>query len=112
MALAKWRPARFLVIIDRNHVQLDGREAEVMPLGDLEAKVSAFGLEHARCDGHDCGALETAIKRGADGAAPFVLVAETIKGKGVSFMEHQAAWHGRPLDDDSFARAMAELEER
>jgi transketolase len=110
MALSKWRPSRLLAIIDRNHVQLDGPEADVMPLGDLDAKLSAFGLAHASCDGHDCGALELAMKRGADGDVPFVLVAETVKGKGVSFMEHQAAWHGRPVDDDSFAKAMAELE--
>jgi transketolase len=110
MALAKWRPARFLAIIDRNHVQLDGSEAQVMPLGDLEAKLSAFGLEHVGCDGHDPGALESSMTRGANADGPFVVVAETIKGKGVSFMEHQAAWHGRPIDDESFQRAMAELE--
>jgi len=110
MAIAKWRPPGLTAIIDRNHVQLDGTEDEVMPMGDLSAKFGAFGLRTVGCDGHSTAALLEALTEAASRREPVVVIAETIKGKGVSFMEGQAAWHGKPVDDASFAKAMADLE--
>ena len=97
-------------IVDYNKVQLDGTTDEVMPLRDLEAKWRAFGWNVIRCDGHDLMALDAALDQ-ADTVKglPTVIIADTIKGKGVSFMEGQAAWHGKAIDDESFAKAMAEL---
>ena len=111
MAGNKFRPSNLCVIVDRNHVQLDGPGDEIMPLGDLAAKIRAFGWNVLECDGHEPAALLEAFdaaRAHADG--PSAIVARTVKGKGVSFMEGQAAWHGKPISDDDFARAMAELD--
>ena len=62
MAAAKWRLDNLTVIVDRNHVQLDGTEADVMPLPDLKAAITAFGHKHIACDGHDCAALLAAFR--------------------------------------------------
>src|SRR5205823_10749986 len=88
----------------------------------LEAKLRAFGWHIAECDGHDHDALARAFSDfRAEGDAPKALIANTIKGKGVSFMEHPRAlregggtyrWHAGAPDDESFARAHAELVER
>lgn len=110
MAAAKWRVRGLVAIIDRNHVQLDGTENEVMPLGDLEAKLSAFGWKVSACDGHDPSELERTISAALAADRPHAIVAATVKGNGVSFMEGQAAWHGKQIDEQSFATAMAELE--
>lgn len=109
MATAKWRPRNLTVIIDRNHVQLDGTDEEVMPLGDLHGKLLAFGLNTFGCDGHNVDGLVNTLAR-AKAAGPSVVIAETIKGKGVSFMEGQSAWHGKPINSEEFERAMHELE--
>jgi transketolase len=110
------------VIVDRNELQSDMRTEEILALGDLETKLRAFGWHVAACDGHDHEALAAAFAefRGIPDV-PKVLVANTIKGKGVSFMEHPRAleesggtyrWHAGAPDDESFARAHAELLER
>ena len=107
------------VLVDRNELQSDKPTGEILPLGDLETKLRAFGWYVATCDGHDHEQLAAAFAelRSVEDA-PRVLVANTIKGKGVSFMEHPRAlregggtyrWHAGAPDDDSFARAHAEL---
>jgi transketolase len=100
------------VIIDENGFQAMGTTSEVMELGSLSDKFTAFGFDAVDVDGHDEAALDAtlnAMKARRDGR-PKALVARTIKGKGVSFMEHQNLWHYTRLDKDTFARAMAELE--
>jgi transketolase len=110
------------VIVDRNELQSDKPTEEILSLGDLEAKLRAFGWHVATCDGHDHGELARVFAefRRADDV-PKVLVANTVKGKGVSFMEHPRAlqegggtyrWHAGAPDDESFARAHRELVER
>ncbi len=110
MSIAKWQPANLTLIVDNNHVQLDGTVNEVMPLGDIKAKFEAFGLKTINCDGHDVESLLNAFEQAKvhDGTA--VIIAETVKGKGVSFMEGQSAWHGKPINDDEFEAALKELE--
>jgi transketolase len=107
------------VVVDRNELQSDKPTDEILPLGDLGAKFRAFGWHVASCDGHDHDALDqvfTAFRSAA--GVPKVLVANTVKGKGVSFMEHPRAlregegtyrWHAGAPDDESFARAYEEL---
>jgi transketolase len=107
------------VVVDRNELQSDKPTDEILPLGDLAAKFRAFGWHVASCDGHDHDALDrvfSAFRSAAD--VPKVLVANTVKGKGVSFMEHPHAlregggtyrWHAGAPDDESFARAYEEL---
>jgi len=110
MSAAKWGLSNLTMIVDRNHVQLDGAEAEIMPMGDLAAKIEAFGLETFECDGHDCASLIETLEMRKAVRGPAAIIAETVKGKGVSFMEGQAAWHGKPVGDEDFKAALAELE--
>jgi transketolase len=121
-AAAVHRQGNLWVIVDRNELQSDKPTDEILSLGDLETKLRAFGWHVASCDGHDHEALaqEFAGFRGRDDV-PKLLVANTIKGKGVSFMEHPHAlqegggtyrWHAGAPDDESFARAHEELLER
>ena len=107
------------VVVDRNELQSDKLTDEILPLGDIEAKLRAFGWHVATCDGHEHDELARAFAElRAAGDMPKALVARTVKGKGVSFMEHPQAlsegggtyrWHAGAPDDDSFARAHAEL---
>jgi transketolase len=107
------------VIVDRNELQSDKPTEEILALGDLEQKLRAFGWHVASCDGHDHDELRRVFTEfRAVAGKPKVLVARTIKGKGVSFMEHPAAlrvgagtyrWHAGAPDDDAFARAHDEL---
>ena len=97
-------------IIDYNGVQLDGTTDEIMPLRDLSAKWHSFGWNVIECNGHDLRQLNDSLDACAkieDG--PSVIIAKTVKGKGVSFMEGKAAWHGKPLSDDDLSKALTEL---
>jgi transketolase len=121
-AAAHDRVAHLTVVVDRNELQSDKPTEEILALGDLEAKLRAFGWHVASCDGHDHAALRAAFDEfEAVGDRPQALVAHTIKGKGVSFMEHSAAlaegggfyrWHAGAPGDDDFERARSELEQR
>ena len=107
-------------IVDRNELQSDKPTEEILALGDLAAKLRAFGWHVETCDGHDHTALAAAFTdlRALPEDIPKALIARTIKGRGVSFMEHPIAlrdgggtyrWHAGAPDDDHFARAYAEL---
>ena len=110
MSAPKFKLANLTAVVDWNHVQLDGTTDEIMPMGDIGAKWRAFGWNVIVCDGHDIDALDAAFDAAEKyTAGPTVIVADTVKGKGVSFMEGQAGWHGKAIDDDSFKKAMAEL---
>jgi transketolase len=110
------------IVVDRNELQSDKRTEEILALGDLEGKLRAFGWNVATCDGHDHAALRDVFAEFRAGdERPKALIAHTIKGKGVSFMEHPAAlregsgtyrWHAGAPDDEAFARAHAELLQR
>ena len=116
------RLGRLWVVVDRNEVQSDKRTEEIVALGDLEAKLRAFGWDVETADGHDHAALRGVFARSREGAdAPKALVAQTVKGRGVSFMEHPVAladgggtyrWHAGAPGDEPFAQAVAELEAR
>jgi transketolase len=83
---------------------------KVMPQKDIPGKWRTFGWNVLLCDGHDLAALDNALDEAAAFTeSPSVIIADTVKGKGVSFMEGNYAWHGQPIDEKSFAMAMAEL---
>ena len=113
---ARARMSEIVAIIDLNKIQSDTWTSAVSDLGDLEAKLKAFDWHVARCDGHSGAALERAF-RGMDGIAqPKVLIADTVKGKGVSFMEGPTmragdlyAYHSGAPTEDEYARASREL---
>ena len=110
MSAPKFKLDNLIAIVDYNKVQLDGTTDEVMPLGELAAKWEAFGWTVLECDGHDLEALDFCVSV-ADGAVgtPTAIIANTVKGKGVSFMEGKNAWHGKAIDRESFEAAMKEL---
>lgn len=110
------------VIVDHNKLQSDQRVSEIGDLGDLEAKFRAFGWHVARCCGHDFSELSSVFDQfRAINDQPTVLIADTIKGRGVSFMEHPQAlktgggfyrWHAGAPDDESFVAAYQEIVNR
>jgi len=112
------RMGEITVVVDHNKVQSDTYVADVSDLGDLEAKFRAFGWQVARCDGHDLAAFATVLDRFRGIAdQPKVVIADTVKGAGVSFMQHTAMAPGEKLyrfhsgapDDASYDKAVAEL---
>lgn len=99
-------------IVDDNGVQLDGPTCEVMNVAPLADKFRAFGWQVLSVDGHSLDALAEAFRQAAaTRGRPTVLLARTVKGKGVSFMEGQPAWHGKAPNDQELAAALAELAE-
>lgn len=100
-------------IVDLNGVQLDGPTAVVQPAqAALAKKLTGFGIRVFEVDGHDEGQIECALREAKACGEPHAVVALTVKGKGVSFMEGQAAWHGKPLSAEDYAAARAEVEGR
>lgn len=100
-------------IVDYNNVQLDGKVSEIKDVFPLREKWDAFHWNVLECDGHDVAALYDAFcKARAAKGRPSVILAKTVKGKGVSYMENSAKWHGTAPNDAEYAKAMAELEVR
>ena len=100
-------------IIDSNKVQLDGTVQEVLDTGDLKLKFESFGFFVQSIDGHDVEAIVEAIDRAkAEKGSPSMIIANTVKGKGISFMEGKSTWHGKTPDEEQFEAAFAELYQR
>lgn len=111
MAAKKYALENLTVIVDYNRMQNDGSNDDIMPLGNVAQKLEAFGWNVILCDGHDYEDLLRAIesaKRFHGG--PSAIVANTIKSKGVPFMENDWSWHGKLIDRAAFERALRELE--
>lgn len=109
---AKFHLSNLTAIVDHNRVQLDGFVQEIMPIEPLADKWKAFGWHVIEVDGHDVAQLFNAlieVKKIQD--KPSVILARTIKGKGVSFMENKAYWHGVAPNDEQLAQALRELGE-
>ena len=113
MFAAHQRLGRLIAIIDNNELQIDGCIHDVCDPGDLGEKFAAFGWDVVRVDGHDIDALVATLGRlkaaAADEAAPVAVIAAMVKGKGVSFMENQAGWHGKAPKAEELEIALAEL---
>jgi transketolase len=99
----------FMVIVDENGFQAMGPTQEVMGLGSIQAKFESFGFEALCINGHDEVAIDQTIKQlwASTSTAPKALIAKTVKGKGVPFMEHNNIWHYTRLNPDSYAQALA-----
>jgi transketolase len=110
MAAAHHRLANLTAIVDCNTLQITGPTRDVLNTEPLDAKFAAFGWAVRWVDGHDLAALTAALQTPLATDRPGVVLARTIKGKGVSFMEDVASWHHRVPTDDEFARALAELD--
>ena len=110
MSAAKYHLDNLCAVIDVNGLQIDGRTADVMPTEPLDEKMAAFGWNVIKVDGHDVKALDQAFAQAKENrGAPTVLLARTVKGKGVSFMEDQAGWHGKAPNAEQYEKARAEL---
>ena len=101
----------FMVIVDENGFQAMGSTNEVLGLGSIQAKFESFGFEAITIDGHDERAIEDAINhlQNSPSSAPKAIIAKTIKGKGVSFMEHDNIWHYTRLSEDTHQKALQEV---
>ena len=110
MSAAKYGLSNLCAIVDVNGLQIDGTTAEVMPSEPLDEKFAAFGWHVIKADGHSFDALRAAFEeaKNSDGK-PSVILAKTTKGKGVSFMENEAGWHGKAPNAEQYEIAMAEL---
>ena len=111
MSAAHFGLDRITAVVDRNHFQNDGAGAEIMRIEPLAEKWSAFGWGVHEVDGHDVGAVTQALCAAREThGAPQVVIAETVKGKGVSFMaENPAGWHGKGPSDAQLAQALEEI---
>lgn len=98
-----------IAIIDRNKLQIDGCTEDVMSIGDAAQKISSFGWNVIEIDGHDIEQIYEAVEKGKKSDKPFAIVANTIKGKGVSFMENNAGWHGKAPNDDELTKALEDI---
>jgi transketolase len=96
------------MIVDCNGLQLDGTTDEIMSLGSLADKMRAFGFAVEEIDGHNFDEILRALDVKVEGK-PLCIIAKTVKGKGVSFMENNVAWHGNVPTGDLMAQAKAEL---
>ena len=110
MAAAHYHLDNLTVIFDHNGLQIDGKTADVMPTEPLDQKLQAFGWNVIPVDGHDMEALSAAFAQAKDcKGVPTMLLAKTVKGKGVSFMENQAGWHGKAPNAEQYEQARQEL---
>jgi len=110
MSAAKYNLDNLCGIVDVNGLQIDGKTADVMPSEPLDEKWAAFGWNVIKVDGHDMNALEAAFNEAkAVKGKPTVILAAAVKGKGVSFMENDAGWHGKAPNAEQYEQAKAEL---
>ena len=110
MAAAHYKLDNFTVILDHNGLQIDGRNDDVLSLGDICGKFAAFGFDTFKVDGHDIDAVTAALKAPHTPGRPKFICCETVKGKGVSFMENNAGWHGSTIKTADYEAAIKELE--
>ena len=110
MFSAHYKLDNLVVIVDNNNLQIDGAVSDVMSPYPIDKKLEAFGFFVQNVDGHDFDALEAAFDAAeAEKGRPSAIVMKTVKGKGVSFMENQAGWHGKAPNDEQYQAAMEEL---
>lgn len=110
MLAAKYKLSNLIAIVDRNNIQIDGPTEKIMPLEDLHAKWEAFGWHVQEIDGHNMESIIDACSMArAIENRPSVIIAHTIPGKGVDFMEYDYTWHGKPPDAEQAKAALKKL---
>ena len=109
-AAAHYKVPNITAILDYNHLQTDGTTEEVMDVGDARAKFDSFGWDAVEIDGHDMGQITEALERSRTLDRPAAIVAQTKKGRGVSFMEGRFGFHGKPPTEEQEREAWDELE--
>ena len=110
MSAAHYKLDNLCVIVDNNGLQIDGNVADVMSPYPIVDKLAAFGFAVQAIDGHDFDAIEAAFNQAKEvKGQPSAIVITTVKGKGVSYMENDAGWHGKAPNDAEYEQAMNEL---
>ena len=111
MLAAHWKLDNLLVIVDNNNLQIDGRIDEVNSPYPIDKKFEAFNFHVINIDGNDFDQIDAAFKEAKTvKGQPTAIIAKTVKGKGVSYMENQAGWHGKAPNDEEYKIAMEDLE--
>ena len=108
MSASHYKLDNLTFILDNNGLQIDGKNDEVMSLGNIKEKFSAFGFKTFEVDGHNVEEIVKALKENVSGQPKFIQ-AHTIKGKGISFMENNVGWHGKAPNDEELEIALKEL---
>ena len=112
MSAAHYKLDHLILLVDHNRLQIDGRVEDIMGIESVAGKFRAFGWHTAEIDGHDIKAVKEAVLQAKQSIGhPSVIICNTVKGKGVSFMEDQAGWHGQAPDDEQYKQAVKELTE-
>lgn len=110
MTSSKYQLDNLCAILDYNHLQIDGTIEEVKGLGQIEEKWKSFGWETYVMDGHSISEIIKGLEKAKNTKGkPTILIANTIKGKGISFMENQVGWHGKAPNDEQYKIAIQEL---
>ena len=110
-AAAKYKLDNLCIVIDVNGLQIDGPTADVMPMEPLDKKAEAFGAHVIKIDGHNFDEIQAAFAEAKTvKGQPTIILAKTVKGKGVSYMENNVGWHGKAPNDADYAKAMEEID--
>lgn len=115
MSASKYRLGNLILIVDRNNLQIDGTCDEIMPTEPLDARFASFGWNTRRVDGHNTEEIERTIRElhgeQESDSRPAVIIARTVKGRGVSFMENRVEWHSGGISREQYEQAVRELGE-
>lgn len=109
MTASKFKLNNLILIVDNNGLQIDGTVQSVKNLNDIDKKCESFGFFVKKVNGHNMKEIVDAIEIGKKQEKPVCIIAKTIKGKGISFMENEVSWHGKALNLDDYQRATKEL---
>lgn len=117
MTASKYRLNRLIAILDHNKVQMSGTNEEIMPLGDIKDKFDSFGWKTYKINGHSISEIieildhvtQESHEEKSKQDKPVMIIANTVKGKGVSFMEGKAEWHGAVPTEEQYDAALTEL---
>ncbi len=106
----KHQLSNLVVIVDKNRLQNDGFVKDIMPTDPLPEKFKAFGFDVLEIDGHKFEEILPAIEKAWKATIPTLIMAHTVKGKGISFMENDPQWHGKALSKEQLEKALKELQ--
>ncbi len=109
MFAAHYNLDNLCIIVDVNGLQIDGKCEDVMSAEPIDEKAAAFGFDYVVIDGNDLDEIESAFEKFHQSTKPFAIIMKTVKGKGVSYMEHEVGWHGKAPNTEEYEIAMAEL---
>lgn len=110
MSAAHYRLHHVIAFLDNNGLQIDGTNDEVMRVNPLAKKWKSFGWNVQEIDGHNIAEIQQAIQNAKKSRKPNLILAHTIKGKGVSYMENQCGWHGKAPNQEQYEKGVAELQ--